>query len=72
MLWIKEDTAIVAVDTHLESKVVVYSAMTGEVLTRHLISGPGLGVKQVLMSPNQILMLMAFFDTKIKVVNGIS
>ena len=72
MVWIKEDTAIAVYDSPLESKVLVYSALTGELLSRHQMPTPGLGVKQVIMSPNQIFMLVSFFDTKIKVFNGIS
>ena len=45
LLWIKEDTAIVVYDSPLESKVLVYSALTGELLSRHQMPSQGLGVK---------------------------
>jgi hypothetical protein len=33
--WCKADTALLIWDTPLENKILVYSAMTGEVLARH-------------------------------------
>jgi hypothetical protein len=33
--WTKEDSAILLWDTALENKVLVYSAMTGELLVKH-------------------------------------
>jgi hypothetical protein len=48
LMWAKEDTSILVYDTPLEAKVIIYSAMTGEVVAKHnLMSGPGLGIKQV-------------------------
>jgi hypothetical protein len=35
LMWTREDTAILVWDTPLESKILIYSAMTGEVLARH-------------------------------------
>lgn len=35
IMWTKEDTALLVYDTPLEAKVLVYSAMTGEVTARH-------------------------------------
>jgi len=46
--------------------------MTGEPIVKHLLgSGPSynLGVKNVSVSPNQILMVNAYFDTKMKLFN---
>jgi len=48
LMWAKEDTSILVYDTPLESKLLIYSAMTGEIVAKHnLSSGPGLGIKQV-------------------------
>lgn len=43
--WAREDTTILVLDTPLESKVLLYSAMTGDLLSRFALQGPGLGVK---------------------------
>ena len=35
VMWCKEDTSLLVVDTPLESKILIYSAMTGEYLAKH-------------------------------------
>ena len=72
IMWIKEDTAILVYDTPLEAKISIYSAMTGEAVAKHNLSGPGLGIKSVVVSPNGVYMVAAFFDTKLRVFNAIS
>ncbi|CDW74000.1 wd-repeat protein [Stylonychia lemnae] len=73
LMWAKEDTSILVYDTPLESKLIIYSAMTGEVVAKHnLSSGPGLGIKSVQLSPNGIFMTVAFFDTKLRIFNAYS
>ena len=62
IMWTKEDTAILVYDTPLEAKVLIYSVMTGEIVAKHNMSSPGLGIKQVNLSPNGIFMCVAFFD----------
>lgn len=72
IMWTKEDTALLIYDTPLEGKVLTYSALTGDLIARHNFAGPGLGVKSVSLSPNGIFMVIAFFDTKLKVFNAYS
>lgn len=74
LMWCKQDSAILVWDTPLENTVIVYSAMTGEVLARHHPSTTpgGLGIKQVSQSPNSNFMVAALFDTKMKLYNGVS
>lgn len=35
LMWCKEDTSILVYDTPLESRICIYSAMTGECLAKH-------------------------------------
>jgi WD40 repeat protein len=70
--WIKEDTAILLWDSPLECKILVYSAMTGELIAKHCPHTLGLGVKSVSSSPNSSYIIAAFFDPKIRVYNAIS
>lgn len=37
IMWCKEDTSILVYDTPLDSKILIYSAMTGECITKHLV-----------------------------------
>lgn len=72
IMWAKEDTAILVYDTPLEAKILIYSAMTGEIVAKHNLNGPGLGIKSVNLSPNGIFMTVAFFDTKLRIFNAYS
>jgi WD40 repeat protein len=72
LTWTKADSAILVWDTPLESKILIYSALTGEVLAKHQPGGTGLGVKSVSISPNQNFMVASLFDTKIRLYNNIS
>ena len=36
LMWVKEDTAILVYDTYLEAKILIYSAMTGSPIAKHL------------------------------------
>lgn len=62
--WCRQDSAILVWDTPLENSIFLYSAMTGEILQKHSPSGsPGLGIKNVTISPNSNYMICALFDT---------
>ena len=37
IMWCKEDTSILVYDTPLDSKILIYSAMTGECIAKHII-----------------------------------
>jgi hypothetical protein len=82
IMWCKEDTSILVYDSPLEAKILVYSAMTGECLIRNNLqmqataslggASLALGIKSVSIAPNGLYMVVAFFDTKIRLFNGIS
>lgn len=82
LFWCKEDSAILVYDSPLESRFMVYSAMTGDKLVEHkftptsLASGQpgslGLGIKSMSLSPNGLFLLALFFDTKMRLYNAIS
>ena len=77
LMWCKEDTSILVYDSALECKFLVYSALTGECTGRpNLQQGSacqlGLGIKSVCLSPNLLFTAVAFFDTKLRIFNGIS
>lgn len=77
--WCKQDTSIMVYDSALEAKILVYSSLTGECLVRHnfqmatVPSGVvGLGIKSVCFSPNGMYCIAAFFESKMKLLHGIS
>lgn len=71
--WIKEDTAICVIDSPVENRVLIYSAMTGEPLAKHL-GGQSfmMGVKNLNVSPNGLFMVIGYFESKAKVINAYS
>lgn len=62
LMWTREDTSICVFDTPLEAKVLIYSSLTGELVARHQWNIVGMGVKNVLTSPDGVFMTIAFFD----------
>ena len=81
--WCKEDTSIMVYDSPLDAKILIFSAMTGACLTNMNLqnysinakygdSSLALGIKSVSLSPNQYYAVASFFDTKIRLFNGIS
>lgn len=50
--WIQGDSAILVLDTMVESKMLIYSAATGDLLVRYEPETVGLGIKSMSMSPN--------------------
>lgn len=61
--WCRQDSAILVWDTPLENSILLYSAMTGELLQKHSPSAyAGLGVKNVSISPNNNYMVCTLFD----------
>ena len=62
--WCRADSALAVWDTPLENAILIYSAMTGEIVQRHQPSPyPGLGLKGVHFSPNHNYVMCALFDT---------
>lgn len=72
LMWCRMDSAILVYDSPLEAKILVYNALTGECVAKHNPGSLGLGIKYVSLSPNSMFLIAAFFDTKIKLFNGIS
>jgi hypothetical protein len=81
--WCKEDTSIMINDSPLDAKILIYSAMTGvcqaninlqnySINAKYGDSSLALGIKSVTLSPNQYYAVASFFDTKIRLYNGIS
>lgn len=70
--WISGDSCLLVWDSALESKIFVYSAATGEMLTRHEPECVGLGLKSLTISPNQILMAAGIFDGSIVLYNNLT
>ena len=75
VMWCKEDTAVLVYDSPLESRILIYSAMTGECVAKHSpqpLGGAGLGLKSISLSPNGIFMIAAMFDSKLRIYNALS
>ena len=51
--WVSSDAALLVHDTALESKIMIYSAATGDVLSKFEPQIDGLGVKNLVLSGNQ-------------------
>lgn len=50
--WVQGDSAILVLDAMLESKMLIYSVATAELLVRYEPDSVGLGIKIMSMSPN--------------------
>ncbi|TNV82764.1 hypothetical protein FGO68_gene14707 [Halteria grandinella] len=83
LMWCKEDSAILVWDSALESRFLVYSALTGDKLVDHKYTptsqsqlqtpgSVGLGIKSLSLSPNGLYLIAAFFETKMRLYNGLS
>ena len=51
--WVSSDAALLVYDTALESRILIYSAATGDILTKFEPQIDGLGVKNLVLSSNQ-------------------
>jgi len=70
--WSKDNTAIISWDSPLDPKVVVQSAMTGEVVAVHEPYQACLGVKSVQISPSGSYLCAGWFDGKARLYSNIS
>jgi len=70
--WINSDAAILVWDTALESKILTYSAATGDLLNRFEPDCVGLGIKTLSISPNQNFVAGGLFDGNIVLYNNIT
>lgn len=81
VLWCRDDTALLVYDSSLESRFWVFSAMTGDCLSKinlpssapsQQLMGLSLGIKSISVSPNGLYIAVAMFEPKIRIFNGIS
>lgn len=70
--WINGDSAILIWDSPLESKILVYSVATCDVLTKYEPDVIGLGIKTVSFSPSMSLTAVGCFDSSIFLYNNIT
>jgi hypothetical protein len=74
VMWCRDDTALLVYDSLLDSRFWVYSAMTGDCLskvnlpasaTSQQSMGLGLGIKSISVSPNGLYIAVAMFEPKV-------
>jgi len=70
--WINGDSAILVYDTALESKILVYSAATNDVLVRYEPDSLGLGIKSLQVSPNESIVAAGLHDANIVLYNNLT
>jgi WD40 repeat protein len=71
--WSMKNTAILVQDSSLESRFVLYSAMTGRPIAIHTPnSHAGLGIRNLLTSPSGNLVACGMFDTNLGLFNNIT
>ena len=71
--WTMKNTAILVQDSPLESKFVLYSAMTGRPIAVHAPNAnSGLGIRNLSVSPSEQLLVCGMFDQHICLYNNLS
>jgi len=70
--WANSDSAILTWDTALESKILVYSVATGNVLAKYEPDVIGLGIKTLTISPNKNLFAAGMFDGTVTLYNNLT
>mgnify|MGYP006109668387 CR=1 FL=1 len=60
--WVQGDSAILVLDVMLESKMLIYSAATSDLLIRYEPDSVGLGIKTMTLSPNQNILAAGLHD----------
>ena len=72
--WTMRSTALLVQDSCLESRYVVYSALTGQVLARHCPSDPkqGLGIRQLTVSPSNKIVACGLFQPQLALFNNLT
>lgn len=63
--WVNGDSAIMVWENALESKILVYSVGTGDLLTKYEPEVIGLGIKSLTLSTNKTLTAAGMFDGSI-------
>ena len=68
--WVMNNTAIMVQDNPLESKFVIYAAMTGTKIVSHSPEANlGLGIRTLSPSPNSKLLACGIYDTNLVLYN---
>ena len=70
--WVGGDSSILAWDSPLECKIVIYSAYTGDRLTEYKPDVVGLGIKSLTVSPDGNTLAAGLFDGNIFLYNNLT
>mmetsp|Transcript_1486 Transcript_1486/g.1974 ORF Transcript_1486/g.1974 Transcript_1486/m.1974 type:complete len:129 (-) Transcript_1486:514-900(-) len=68
--FVNDDSAVLVWDVYLESKMLIYSLATGNLLTKFQPETVGLGIKRVSVSPDDKKIATGMFDTSIVLYNN--
>ncbi len=71
LMWSKDNTAIIVLDSVLECKFCIYSP-TGNLITTHSPYDMNLGIRNAIMSPNGHYLSVGFYDQAVRLYNHIS
>jgi WD40 repeat protein len=70
--WTSGDSAILTWDTALESKILIYSVATGNLLSRFEPDSIGLGIKNLSIAPSKNLFASGMYDGSIVLYNNLT
>lgn len=70
--WINGDSAILAWDSCLDSNILIYSAASGDLLTKFEPHSIGLGIKHLAVSPTDSMIAAGLFDTGVILYNNLT
>ena len=69
--WVMHNTAILVQDSPLESKFVIYAAMTGSKIVQQTPEANlGLGIRKLSPSPNSKMLACGIYDTNLALYNS--
>ena len=69
--WVMNNTAIMVQDSPLESKFVIYAAMTGsKIVQQSPEANLGLGIRTLSPSPNNKMLACGIYDTNLVLYNS--
>ena len=71
--WVMGSCSILVQDNPLESQFILYSAMTGNPMWKHTPdSHLGLGIRNLVISPNAKLIACGLYDTNLVIYNNLT
>lgn len=70
--FIMSDTAVLTWDIPTESRILIYSIATGDLLTRYEPSFVNYGIKALTLAPQQNLMAVGMYDGSIVLYNNLT